>query len=63
MKELIRFFGYTVATVIMTFVVIGIAKSEVSDETLAYSAILIVVVLPIIVSIWMAGREKKSSVS
>ena len=63
MKELIRFFGYTVAAVIMTFVVIGIAKSDVSDATLAYSAIFVVVVLPVIISIWLAGKEKKSATS
>ena len=59
MKELSRFIGYTVATLVMVFVVIGIAKSDVSDATLAYSAIFIVVVLPVIVGIWMASREKK----
>ncbi len=59
MKELIRLLGYTAITVTMVFVVIGIAKSGVSDATLAYSAIFIVVVLPVVIVIWMSSREKK----
>ncbi len=59
MKELIRFAGYTFATVAMTMIVIGIAKMGVSSSTLAYSAIFMVVVLPLFVGIWMARREKR----
>ena len=59
MKELTRFLGYTAVTLVMVFLVIGIAKSDVSSATLAYSAIFIVVVLPVVIAIWMANREKK----
>ncbi len=61
MKELIRFLGYTAATLTMIFVVMGIAKAGVSANTLVYSAIFIVIVLPIAIGIWMAGREKQKA--
>lgn len=60
MKELIRFAGYTFATIAMTMVVIGIAKAGVSPATLAYSAIFIVIVLPLFIGIWMVRREKRA---
>lgn len=61
MKELVRFAGYTAATLAMIFLVIGIAKTGVSPEVLAYSAIFVVVVLPVIVGILMARREKRNA--
>jgi ABC-type proline/glycine betaine transport system permease subunit len=59
MKELVRFVGYTLATIAMIMVVIGIAKAGVSPSTLAYSAIFIVIVLPLFLGIWMVRREKR----
>lgn len=61
MKELFRFAGYTLATITMVFVVIGIAKAGVSPATLAYSAIFIVIVLPLFIGIWMVRREKSAA--
>ncbi len=61
MKELIRFVGYTLATLAMIFLVIGIAKSGVSGEALVYSAIFVVVILPVAIGIWMARREKRDA--
>ncbi|ALP54427.1 hypothetical protein Tel_15445 [Candidatus Tenderia electrophaga] len=61
MKELVRFVAYTTATLAMIFLVIGIAKAGVSPEVLAYSAIFVVVVLPVIIGILMARREKRST--
>ena len=61
MKELIRFAAYGTATIAMIFVVIGIAQSGVSASTFAYSAIFIVVVLPVAISILMARREKRNA--
>jgi len=58
MKELGRFAGYTAATLVMIFVLIGIAKSDVSPGMLAFSAIFIVVVLPVIASIFIAKSER-----
>ena len=58
MKELIRFAGYTLATIAMIMVLIGIAKAGVAPGTLAYSAIFIVIVLPLFIGIWMVRREK-----
>jgi len=60
MKELIRLLGYSAVAVVMTFLVIGVARSGASDATLAYSAIFIVVVLPIVVVIWAVRRGKKA---
>ena len=59
MKELIRFSGYTLATLAMIGIVIGIAKSSASPGMLAYSAIFIVVVLPLFIGVWMVRREKR----
>ena len=63
MKELVRFVGYTLATLAMIGVVIAIAKADTPEGTLATAAILIVVVLPVIVAIFMAKREKKNAES
>jgi hypothetical protein len=61
MKELFRFAGYTLATLAMTLIVIGIAKMGVSPSVLAYSAIFMVVVLPLFIGIWMARRERRGA--
>lgn len=61
MKELVRLVGYTAATLAMVFLVIGIAKAGVSPEVLAYSAIFVVVVLPVVIGILMARREKRNT--
>lgn len=64
MKELVRFVGYTIATLAMIAVVIGIAKVDTGGNgVLATSAIVIVVVLPVIVAIFMAKREKRNEPS
>jgi len=63
MKELIRFVGYTIATLVMIGVVIAIAKAETPNGTLAIAAIVIVVVLPVIFAIFLAKREKRSAES
>jgi len=63
MKELVRFVGYTIATLAMIGAVIAIAKADTANGTLATAAILIVVVLPVIVAIFMAKREKKNAES
>lgn len=60
MKELARFVGYTSATLAMIFLVIGIARAGVSPEVLAYSAIFVVVILPVVIGILMARREKRN---
>ncbi len=60
MKELIRFTGYTLAAFAMFLVLFGIAKSDASPKILAYSAIFIVVVLPLFIAVWMVRREKKA---
>ncbi len=61
MKEILRFLGYTAATLVMIFILIGVAKSGVSDEALAYSAIFMVVIVPLIIGMWMVNREKRNT--
>jgi Flp pilus assembly protein TadB len=61
MKEIFRFVGYAVATLAMIFLVIGIAKAGASPGVLASSAIIIVVVVPVIIGIFMAKREKRNA--
>jgi len=63
MKELVRFVSYTLATLVMIGVVVAIAKAETPNGTLATAAIVIVVVLPVIVAILMAKREKRNAES
>lgn len=61
MKELLRFAGYTLATLAMIGIVVGIAKSGASPEMLAYSAIFVVIVLPLIIGVLMVRREKRTA--
>jgi len=61
MKELGRFVGYTLATLLMIGVVLAIAKADTDEGTLATAAIIIVVVLPVVVAIFMGRREKKNA--
>ncbi len=63
MKELVRFVGYTLATLLMIGVVIAIAKADTPNGTLAIAAIVIVVVLPVIFAIFLAKREKRNAES
>lgn len=64
MKELGRFVGYTIATLVMIGVVIGIAKVDTGGNgVLATSAIVVVVVLPVIIAIFMGKREKRNETS
>lgn len=61
MKELGRFVGYTLATLLMIGVVLAIAKADTDEGTLPIVAIIIVVVLPIIIAVFMGRREKKNA--
>ncbi len=61
MKELFRLLGYSAATIAMILLVIAISKVGVSGNALVYSAIFVVVVLPVVIGIFMARREKRDN--
>ncbi len=61
MKELFRLLGYSAATIAMILLVIAISKAGVSGNALVYSAIFVVVVLPVVIGIFMARREKRDN--
>ncbi len=61
MKELRRFVGYTLATLLMIGVVLAIAKADTEEGTLATAAIIIVVVLPLVAAVFIGRRDKKNT--
>lgn len=61
MKELVRLVGYSAATIAMVLLVTGISKAGVSGNALVYSAIVVVVILPVVIGIFIARRENRDS--
>lgn len=61
MKELVRLAGYSAATIAMILLVTGISKAGVSGNALVYSAIVVVVILPVVIGIFIARRENRDS--
>lgn len=59
MKELTRFLAYTVATIAVILFVIFVARiDDGSTNLLPYTAILLVIVMPIVIGVFMGRREK-----
>lgn len=60
MKDLINFAGYAIAAVAMVVVLSAVAiHQDARGGLLAFLAVLAVVVIPVIVGIYMAKRERR----
>ena len=61
MKDLIRFSGYAIATLVVILLLIEATRSGLSDNTIIFLAIFLVIVLPLAIGIFMARREKRGT--
>ncbi|MDH5229455.1 MAG: hypothetical protein OEZ58_22165 [Gammaproteobacteria bacterium] len=60
MKDIKRLFFYGGLSVAVILLLINVAGQEgVSSGTLVFLAIFFVVILPVVLSIWMVGKQKR----
>ena len=60
MKDIVRMFAYTAGSIAVILLLVKIVTGDgFSDGTGIFLAVLLVVVLPVVLSIYLVGREKE----